>query len=415
MREVGIKMKSILCILLLTINFIIHGQEMLPKGRTVVQLSYITTSWVNNFHSAKGNISPYKYSVKIDSNLINSIDNATVKKIMDTLKSANTTAHNRLTLGEYTVEGTGRVQAQIIGVGHAFSRKSYVYAGIPILKAKVNVNAIQKRNHNIQEIYNTIESSEKNNNAVMVKSFISLNNINNFNMPNIQSIITNYIGMHPFGDWQAQGPGDMRVGIYYRLKEHRLGSINTNIGVTIPTGKEDDPDILQDIKFGDGQYDLFTALEGHYIPHYLITLSSSVKYTYQFPSNKELRATANPIARVNPEKRTFKEKLGNITDVELAAKIYAREWFRIILKYNFQHKAKSKYTSPYILENKALASNTQTSSHMPHIGMEISSINAFLSKKFPLPMTTYIDYSQVVSGKNTPSYKQLTFNFRFFF
>src|SRR5690606_20080442 len=108
-------------------------------------------------------------------------------------------------------------------------------------------------------------------------------------------------------------------------------------------GRVDDPDILQDIGFGDGQTDLFAEFGGGYRLYDNIFLNSYLRYTYQFASEKELRVPYSEDASVSDEKGTFTEKLGNKWDYTLSSDYTINDWFSITGSYLFNYQEEAYY------------------------------------------------------------------------
>jgi hypothetical protein len=63
------------------------------------------------------------------------------------------------------------------------------------------------------------------------------------------------------------------------------------MGVVVPTGRTDNPDILQDIAFGDGQWDAFFEFGGGMTANSYLSFDQWNRFTYQFPMTEEVRLT----------------------------------------------------------------------------------------------------------------------------
>src|SRR5690606_15933649 len=71
----------------------------------------------------------------------------------------------------------------------------------------------------------------------------------------MQSVVVNTFKYDEVGSWQGSGYGDLEMGAMYRLVDKGTWGMAVTSGFVAPTGRQDDPDILQDIGFGDGQWD----------------------------------------------------------------------------------------------------------------------------------------------------------------
>src|SRR5690606_19827105 len=87
-------------------------------------------------------------------------------------------------------------------------------------------------------------------------------------------------------DWHGEGLGDTTaLAKYLVYNEGPLASAVT-AGFVAPTGRVDDPDILNDIAFGDGQWDIFSQVAFDQTLNRNVFFNQYAKYTWQLPSEK---------------------------------------------------------------------------------------------------------------------------------
>jgi hypothetical protein len=232
----------------------------------------------------------------------------------------------------------------------------------------------------------------------------------------IQSVIVNHYQYEPLGSWSGEGAGDLEWMNMYRLTDWQDAGLMICGGLVLPTGREDNPDMIQDVAFGDGQLDAFTEFGGgvsFFKGKYQV--DSYTRFTYQAPSEKTKRAYTSADFPLTSEKENFKEKLGNKLIVGFINTYVPTHWTAISLEYQFNYKEADKYSSKNTLANYALAANTETNSQALKLMLELSSVEFYFKKKFPLPMKVYMAVQDTFAGKNTPDVTRYDFELRFFF
>ncbi|MBM4320256.1 MAG: hypothetical protein FJ125_09900 [Deltaproteobacteria bacterium] len=78
------------------------------------------------------------------------------------------------------------------------------------------------------------------------------------------------------------GVGDIMAGFKHQLFKNELLRLAYALGVRFPTGHVDDPDVLDDISLGDGQWDAGIWLFADYQPWPWFFVNAHFKYEYQF-------------------------------------------------------------------------------------------------------------------------------------
>ncbi len=95
-------------------------------------------------------------------------------------------------------------------------------------------------------------------------------------------------GVEPLTDWRGSGWGDTTVAAKWRAWESGQLALATTFGAVLPTGRPDQARVMNDVPFGDGQADLFSqaTMEQNLIRG--LSVSQSLKYTYQMPGHREV-------------------------------------------------------------------------------------------------------------------------------
>ena len=97
----------------------------------------------------------------------------------------------------------------------------------------------------------------------------------------------------PISDWEGRGIGDANVFVRWRAFGDRANALLLQTGLKIPTGKKDDPRILTDFGFGDGQYDVSLDLNGEHRFGRLVG-GATGGYKLKLPGVAKIRPVGGP-------------------------------------------------------------------------------------------------------------------------
>jgi hypothetical protein len=186
-------------------------------------------------------------------------------------------------------------------------------------------------------------------------------------------------------------------------------------GLILPTGREDDPNILQDVGFGDGQFDFFTEVATGYVVNDYFNLGTTLRYTYQAATTKELRIPSSRDFTLSSEKGDFNVKYGDKINWMLNSTFAFNDWLSFTPVYRFLYQLPSEFNSQYGMADKYLSYNTDKIEHQVQLTTTISTIQPFLKKKFMLPAQINMNLVQTVAGKNVPKVGRFELEFRMLF
>jgi hypothetical protein len=388
--------------------------DTLPKGVRTLVYHYVTTSKINSEFSGSKNESDYHFVVDLGGENLSSIS-AVSGDIFNYLQAVSPEAYDQFSFGEYEIDGHGKVNVNAMGIGIGLTHSTTLYTAVPLYSSNVTLDIKRTKGNNHQAVAQSLQASG---NSAEAQVFADIaRQLPDASGEILQSVMVNYFGYKPIGDWSAQGLGDIELGVIQRLTNWHRAGLAVTAGVVLPTGREDDPDIIQDIPFGDGQTDVFAEFGGGYtVPNYLVSFDSFIRYTYQMPTTKTLRIADNKdYPQLATEKGEFSEKLGNKYDFTFASTYHLRDWFDLQAAYLYNFREQSKYESPYSRANLILSENTMEESHTAKFGLGFSSVNSFKRGDFMLPFNASLSAQQVLVGRNTPKYTRLDFEIRFFF
>lgn len=393
-----------------------HAQyyKTLPKGVRAAVYRNIQTSEIDSQFNKGASLSPIAYNVELNAQTIDSIDNPKLASLFAYVKDIYPEGFDKLSAGAFRVSGSAHLNIDGYGLAYGISDKLTAYAALPMYEANVKMKYKKTKNNNFKEVSDLYSSETDNNMAQAFGNFLNLEK-EYITGPTVQNMLTENYGYKEIGDWHGQGPGDLELGIMYNFLTRDTYGLKLTGGAVAPTGMEEDPDILQDIAFGDGQWDAFVEFGGGYRLSDSVILNSFARYTHQFASEKELRVPKSSDNSTSDIKGHFTEKRGNKLLLDLDADYILTDWVNFNAAYLFERMDKAQYQSDYGKANEWLAQDSETSSHSLRLKAEVTSVNAFMQQKFLLPAQIKVYYQTTLQGVNTPDVDRYEVEFSMFF
>nr|BDT27569.1 transporter [Bacteriovorax sp. HI3] len=371
--------------------------DVLPKGVRNLTYQYTMTGEITGRYTNSGNLQGYNINANINADSIKGI-NAAVDTYLGTLSAED---YKNFSFGTFQGAATSEVKVQGLGGGYGLTDKVTIYGFIPFYSATVNLN---------------IERTEKGRNNV--GTAIQLENLPDVDVRLIQSLFVNYYKYQPLGRWQATDFGDLEMGAMYQLRKWRNAGALINTGFVAPTGRQDNPDILQDIAFGDGQWDAFFEFGvGYTFSGKLSDFSFDQwnRATYQFPYNTDVRLPSSSAFPVTSTKGNAHVKLGNKAQTNLQGNYRISDDWGTSLTYSLEYKEKDDYRSSNAVADSILEEGTERISHTGRFSLGYTTLNLFKQKRFFLPLSLNLAVQSIFAGKNTPKYERADFQIRMFF
>ena len=404
-------MKRLVAALILGLTFSALGQtwKTLPKGVRIFGYRNVTTSKVKSNYNQFQSESSLGAQFRLDASTLNSIaDNVIVPG-----EDINADAYNNFLIGEYKVDASAQFNVHGFGFGYGLTDKVMLYAEIAYYNAQVKTNIKRTKKNTYGQTSEILHSGSGGLSDDTLAD--NLKNLPDIDEAVIQSAITSHYGYKPIGDWYGTGYGDMETGLMTKLVDKGVWGLMFYPGVVLPTGREDDPDILQDIGFGDGQLDLFAELGTGYIFNDYLSFGTTIRYTYQTATKKELRIPESQNFSLSDRKGDFDVKYGDKLNYVVNSTFGFNDWFSITPMYRFMYQMPSDYTSEYSSADEFLGSNSDRMEHQIQLTTSISSIQPFLKKKFLLPAQINLNVLQTVAGRNVPKVGRFEIELRMLF
>lgn len=368
--------------------------DTLPKGVRNITYRFIQTGNITGSYNSAGSFKGYNVNANINADSIRGVNSA-VDTYLDSLNAAD---YAQFSFGTFQGNAVSKVSAQAFGAGYGITNHLTVYGFIPFYSAEVDLSLIRTQ-------------KGRNN----VGTAIQLENLPDVDVRLIQSLFVNYYHYQPLGKWRANDFGDGELGFMYQLNKGKYGGTLVNFGVVAPTGRIDNPDILQDIAFGDGQWDAFCEYGGGLKLSHAFSLDSWMRLTYQFPYIATLRLPDSEAFPITSNSGSSRIKLGNKVQAFMQGNFEASEQWTHSLLYSMEYTEPTDNQSANPNADKILEKYTEKLSHTARFNIGYSTLNLFKRKKFFMPMNFNIAIQSVFAGKNVPRYDRGDFEIRLFF
>lgn len=398
----------------LTISLIISSayaqvHKTLPKGVRLFAYRNVRTTPIDAEYNQTQAISPLSYDIKTNAQALSGLE-PSVEAAFEEIRIASPEAYRDLTFGDFNLSAQAQVQVHGFGGGFGITDRLTVYGILPFYDARVKIDVQQTKQSNAQEISDRFGNGDIDNAIANIVSVIPSVTGNL-----IQSVVVNTLGYKPIGDWHGRGYGDFELGAMYVLYDRPTWGLATTNGIMAPTGRQSDPDLLQDIAFGDGQWDVFTELALGYMPDKKWMFGSTLRYTYQAPADKTLRIPFDEDVPLGDTKGRFNVKFGDRVDATISATHIINDWLSVSPLYELAYQMPSRYESQYSDANRFLEANSDRIAHNVRLSGSFSTVTPYTKKKFILPAVITMNIQNTFAGRNVPKMTRYELEFRMYF
>ena len=389
--------------------------ETLPKHVNTFVFKQVMTSKIESKYGADNKQETLDLKEEFTSSKLEDVSSV-IKSYFENLKALSPEAYDNFSLGEFKADVEADVTAQGFGYGFGFTDRLTIYGSLPIYHIKTDIKFNQSKPSNLAAVQASVRNS--NTDSALGKFVRDLTlQLPNTNAELLQSLVVNYYNYEPIGTWEKDALGDTEIGFIYRLTDFIDKGMAISMGAVLPTGEADDPDSLQDVSTGDGQYDAFVeTMAGVSFLGKTFEFDIKGRYTHQFASKKELRWIEDSSVPLAREKKTVNQKLGNKIDAAVIFTLNPAHWINFNTSYIASQTQSTRYTDVTDQKVKAaLESNTDTESRWIKVGMGFSTIEAYKRKKFDLPFDVGVSAQRLLNAKNAVNYDRFDIDLKLYF
>lgn len=389
--------------------------DTLPKNVNTIVFKQVMASKIESKYNAKNEENTLDLKEEFTSSRLEDVSSV-IKSYFEQLKEISPEAYNSFSLGEFSADVQADVTAQGLGYGFGLTDRLTVYGSVPVYHIKTEIKFQQSKASNLAAVQATIRNSNPDTAIGKFVKDLTLQ-LPNTNAELLQSLVVNYYAYKPIGKWEKDALGDAELGFIYRLTDFSDKGVSVSAGAVLPTGEADDPDSLQDVSTGDGQYDAFAEVAtGISFIENTFQFDLKTRYTYQFASEKEVRWLEDSELPLAKTKRVVNQKLGNKIDANFTVTYNPTHWLNFNSSLLLSTTGKTVYANVEDKKvKKALEDDTESESRWIRVGIGLSSIEAYKRKKFDMPLDFGISAQRLLNAKNTASYDRFDIDFKLYF
>ncbi len=389
--------------------------DTLPKNVNTVVFKQVMASQIKSKYDSKGQQETLDLKEEFTSSRLEDVSSV-IKSYFEQLKTISPEAYSNFSLGEFSADVEANVTAQGFGYGFGITDRLTVYGSIPMYHITTDIKFRQSKESNISAVQSTIRNANPDSAVGKFVKDLTLQ-LPSTNTELLQSLVVNYYQYKPIGKWEKDALGDAEIGLIYRLTDFSDRGMSVAAGAVLPTGQADDPDSLQDVSTGDGQYDAFVeASAGIAFDDNTYQFDIKTRYTYQFASEKEVRWIDDVDMPLSSQKKSVNQKLGDKMDATLTFTYNPTYWMNINSSFIYGQTQGTTYASVADVKvREALEADTGSESRWVRLGIGFSTIEAYKRKKFDLPFDIGVSAQRLLNAKNTASYDRIDLDLKLYF
>jgi hypothetical protein len=404
-------------------GFAFLDARVLPKGRTRFSVIGAQTGSIQETFDSEGRkvslTAPYNFQLNAENLQTFSQE---LKQLIQILNSTGlrydasaratptygiTTDTKHPLLGDAVNKGNLEVAAEAVRTQynfqfqHGLSDQLSVGFMLPLIKSQVTVSNGIRGIGSISDLAAGMQAYAGT--PGVAEAVAGLQSLNAVNTETLQQLLQDR-GYSRFQSTAQDGIGDLVFGgryNYLRTKKDELIH-SVQLGITAPTGATRPPAELTSIDRGQGAWDAGAAHITNYTPWRLLSFSHSLHYTHRLPSSRVIRVRNDPsdaIPDSSSEERT-RMLLGDKIWTTLGARVNLTRALNFIGGYEWYWKQQDRYLGSRPKDYSYLSENTQLYSETLNLGINFSTIPAFLDYVFPLPLDLSLNYFLPTRGRN---------------
>ena len=317
------------------------------------------------------------------------------------------------TVGSFDADLKARIRVTAPIVAYGIHEKITLALAIPYYRAATNVSIGFNPNAQAQNFLTALSRPETNQVAAAREAGDKINRA--------VSRLNDKLEEHGFsrlGPWEKEGMGDITLAAKVLVAQYQVAQKSVSIastgGLVAPSGRVDDPDILTDISFGDGQWDVFGQVTFDEEILDQVTFNQSFKYTHQMVGEKKVRAILED-EKIEVPVVTTSFKPGDKWESSLSLQWQPTFGLLSGLGYGIVKKDGDRYNRVPKETARALEKDTDQSQQVAEASIGYSSVPHFQRGVAPLPMEVKLTLSQPIASQNSPVSRLTQFDLSMFF
>ena len=402
----------------LFLNLETHALEdisLLPKGVRALMYRQGVISEIGNKYSSNyqlGSIQ-YRMSRRIDAKMIQQINEEFVElvKIMNN-EFPDYNLGDKVYLGDLILDGDPRIDFKAPILAYGVTNSYTLAVAVPIVDFQAKISARHTGQYNIEQIkaampstYSSYRGDSYNFSARLEDAYRQLQD--SANLTAKVSELCRDKNLKCLGEERESSIGDIQLVNRFLLYEDPKWAFMYRAHINLPTGPEDDPNNLLDLPVFHR-----TFIDHAFVSRYTykdFKFHNALAYVMQVPDrvNKRVPESENDILPDEDRTENLQRKIGDSLKYEFNSFYQINPDLSLGAGFTKEWKSKDSYRGSYEDRNYSLLSrNTSVESLKFQGTLSYSTVDRFLRKKFPIPLSLSYSYSDLVSGKNVE--RQLT-------
>ena len=314
-------------------------------------------------------------------------------------------------IGSFSADITGHLTVIAPIMAFGISSKLTLALATPIYQAQTKTNVGFVPNERAQNLMALLAKPE---NAQIANGREAAGKLNDaVNRLNNKLANNNFQRLNA---WNSSGPGDATLAAKYQYIDNSVMGIASTTGVVMPTGRRKDPDVLNDIPFGEGVWAPFAQIAVDEKLPQQFTVNQYAKYTLPLPGQKSVRTiTYDELVEVGSTNAHFKE--GDKIDAGTSLRYDPSFGLVSGIGYTFFHKYGDVYRGDGVSSDskKALQRWTDQTAHNAEFMLGYSTVPLYQQGRVPVPFSLRASYVKQLAGRNMPITNLAQFDFDLFF
>lgn len=345
-----------------------------------------------------------------------------VQEFINELEAIKPGITSGLTLGDLSFSPEVDLKVHGMALAHGLSDKTMIVGFLPVYEARVQLHGgfssstfLRQMSRELNQQGQISSEQEKRLRAEAISQIIDqapqlTNEI-------IQGALVNELGYMPLGHWSATGIGDLNFFLQHRFltKSHYIQA--ARIGLSLPTGRQDDPDNLVDIPFGTGYATTYleTVHDVHLWKKYA-TFSWVGRYDINFPTHKTLRLVENPNIPISSEKEDLDIITGDAYTNKFFLEVHPFEGLTLIGGTSFYKKSADNILGQRSdFDYRIMENMSAKTTYTQELRISYSTLPLFKKNILPIPFKVGVTQSEVLTGSNSEKTKLMSVDFEMYF
>lgn len=297
-------------------------------------------------------------------------------------------------LGTFSASAKASVRATAPVIAYGFTDRITLAAGAPFMRARSAISVAFTRSQTAQNFISALSDPSNNQQEAALELDQKLTDA-----PGELNRELAGNGIAPLGEWQGEGWGDTTIAAKWRAWERGPLSFAATAGWVLPTGKPDDPRIMTDVPFGDGQSDAFvqSTVVDEVVPG--MSVSGTLKYTHQMAGQREVFRGLDP---EDLDQGTVMADFKPGDRVEGGAGVAWSHRTGITASAGWQgtRKWSDRYRDDAGERLQKVDANSEQTIHAVELGAGFSTVDGYLRGEYPAPAEISFAVQRQVSSRN---------------